>query len=251
MANKPSKECEQYQCARFRAQSAEHGPAILSISGVALVLFVAYLVFKPTPIYTAEIFILSAALVGVLIGYLKLREPVYSLYLDNEKLSYNHKYGWWQVKASNVDKVGCVEVFSVKHQQMMALDVVGISLKNPDEFLQLLSPRLAGRLLVEQRHFMMQAIKAHCANGGQCKDEWLVEPTDFCSKNGESYTGLLAMFGNRMNHLKQLTGYDVLLSASALDRDISSFQYLLHRWVQDPTLTVERLVMTHHQYEEE
>ncbi|WP_105213350.1 DUF2982 domain-containing protein [Pseudoalteromonas sp. T1lg22] len=228
-----------YQGAKIRAQGARYGAQTLLISAGVLLVLVAVIKFRPGEVLLAEIFILSASLVGVLVGFLKLREPFYSIYLDKDKLSYNHKYGCWQLAVSNLARVGVVQVH--RQGEVLDLNVIGICLRDEDKFLQRLSPRLAGRLLVEQRHFLMQAIKAYCQDGKECPPHWLVEDTDYVSEAGCKYTGLLAMFANRMNNLKLLTGYHLLLPAAALDRDIWTFSYMLHRWQQDPELTVSRL----------
>ncbi|MEO2280411.1 DUF2982 domain-containing protein [Pseudoalteromonas pernae] len=230
---------EPFRGAKIRAHGARFGTQTLLISGVSLVVLVTFIQLRPGEIWLAEIFLLSAALVGMLVGYLKLHEPFFSLFLDNHKLSYNHKYGWWQLNAKNLERVGVPNIH--QFEQTIDLNVVGLRLRDEDEFLQRLSPRLAGRLLVEQRHYLMQAIKAYCHDGKECPPHWLVEDTEYTSKNGYKYTGLLAMFANRMNNLNFLTGYDILIPASVLDRDIWEFSYLLHRWQQDPEHTVRKL----------
>ena len=55
-------------------------------------------------------------------------------------------------------------------------------------------------------------------------------------------TGLIAMFANRMHNLKTLTGYDLLLPANVLDRDIWRFSNLLNRWKMNPEQVVENLL---------
>ncbi|GAA58657.1 hypothetical protein P20652_0514 [Pseudoalteromonas sp. BSi20652] len=42
------------------------------------------------------------------------------------------------------------------------------------------------------------------------------------------------MFANRAKHLKLLTGYDLLLPASVLDRDIWVFSANLNKWKCNP-----------------
>ncbi len=235
----PSEQGGVSRYAKIRAHSARHGSEILITSAIVLVFLVLFIQFKSADILIAEIFLLSAALVGMLVGYLKLREPFYSIFLDKQKLSYNHKYGWWQLDVDNLQQVGVVSIEQA--MQTLELNVVGLSLKREDEFLNKLSPRLAGRLLVEQRHYLLQAIKAYCRDGNECPPQWLVEDTEYVSQSGQKYTGLLAMFANRMKNLKFLTGYEILIPAAMLDRDIWAFSYLLHRWQRDPANTVVQL----------
>ena len=42
------------------------------------------------------------------------------------------------------------------------------------------------------------------------------------------------MFANRTQHLRQLTGYDLLLPANVLDTDIWQFSADLNRWKLNP-----------------
>lgn len=102
-----------------------------------------------------------------------------------------------------------------------------------DEFLTGLAPRIAGKLLIEQRHLFMQLIQKNCKNG-DCPSEWLVEDTQYRSQNGISYNGLIAMFANRAKHLQLLTGYELLLPASVLDRNIWEFSANLNAWQREP-----------------
>jgi len=80
----------------------------------------------------------------------------------------------------------------------------------------------------------MQVVQKHCKNGN-CPSEWLIEDTHYISFKGKSYTGLIAMFANRTKHLQLLTGYDLLLPASVLDRDIWAFSANLNKWKRQPS----------------
>lgn len=47
------------------------------------------------------------------------------------------------------------------------------------------------------------------------------------------------MFANRTQHLRQLTGYDLLLPANVLDVDIWQFSTNLNRWKLNPNEFIE------------
>ena len=72
----------------------------------------------------------------------------------------------------------------------------------------LITPRLAVRLLTEQRAVLMQAMRSErsdCPTGG-CGSgllgEGLLEESRFCSPAGQRYEGVIAMLGNRMARLR-------------------------------------------------
>ena len=88
------------------------------------------------------------------------------------------------------------------------------------------------------RLLFMQVIQKLCKNGN-CPSEWLIEDNHYTSVHGRSFNGLIAMFANRMRHLQQLTGYDLLLPASVLDSSIWDFSRNLNVWHSNPKVFIE------------
>ncbi len=224
---------------KVRAQASRNGSEVLLVSGMALVILVFMIKFKPGPVLLAEIFLLSVALTGIFLGWQKIREPYYSFLINNQDIIYNHRYGYWRIPLENFHSSGIPIV--AQGVRSLELNAVGIKLNNWDAFLNNLPPRLASHILVEQRHFVLQAIKGSC-HSGSCPDEYLVEDSVYLSPDGKKYTGLLAMFANRMNNLKVMTGYELLIPASVLDRDIWAFSAILNRWKRDPKSTLTGLL---------
>ena len=83
--------------------------------------------------------------------------------------------------------------------------------------------------MIEQRHLLREPLREKYQQL-QDVESFLVENTDFCSKKGQTYSGLIAMFANRMTNLRQLIGYDLLIPLNMLDRNADEFVYLVHRW---------------------
>lgn len=208
----------------------------LIVGGVGLVTIMIFVLLRSSNISVVEIGLASASITAILLGFLKSQQPYYSILLDTKALIYVHKFGQWQISWQNFHSSGIPQT-----DDALELNAVGIKLVDMDTFLSILSPRLAGKLLIEQRHIFLQAVKMHCKNGN-CPSEWLVEPDEFQSNSGKKYTGLIAMFANRMHNLKTLTGYDLLLPANVLDRDIWRFSNLLNRWKMNPEQVVENLL---------
>jgi hypothetical protein len=87
--------------------------------------------------------------------------------------------------------------------------------------------------LIEQRNVFILLVQKNCKNGN-CPSEWLVEDSHFKSEAGFNYSGLIAMFANRTTLIRQFTGYDILLPASALDKDVQDVCTRLNDWKREP-----------------
>lgn len=225
--------------AKLRAQANRHSIEFMIVGGISLAVIMIFVSLRSSEISILEIALTSSAIVAILIGFLKSQQPYYSILLDAQQIIYVHKFGQWQIGIHNLHSCGIPQAGETF--ELLELNAVGIKLISIDEFLEALSPRLAGKLLIEQRHIFLQAVKMHCKNGN-CPSEWLIEPDEFKSDSGQTYTGLIAMFANRMHNLKTLTGYDLLLPANVLDRDIWRFSTLLNRWKLSPEQVVKNLL---------
>ncbi|PCK31423.1 DUF2982 domain-containing protein [Pseudoalteromonas piscicida] len=225
--------------AKLRATANRHGVEFMLVGAIGLVVIMVFVNLRGTPITILEIFIASAMLLAIFIGFLKSQQPFFSLYFTEQEFRYVHKYGAWSLSIVNFHSSGIPKV--QQGLETLELNTVGIKLNDIDEFLINLTPRLAGKLLIEQRHIFLQAVKMNCENGN-CPSEWLIEETHYRSKAGLEYTGLMAMFANRMDNLKTVTGYDLLVPATALDRDIWQFSVMLNRWKLNPKEVVKALL---------
>ncbi|CCQ11094.1 hypothetical protein PALB_19680 [Pseudoalteromonas luteoviolacea B = ATCC 29581] len=223
---------------QLRANANRFAIEFMIVGGVALVVVMLFVLLRPTSISVVEIFIVSAGLVSLLIGFLKSQEPFYSLTFNVDALLYHHKVGTLTLERLQLVEAGVPNVQA--GQFSLELNAVGIKIKDVEAFLNSLAPRLAAKLLIEQRHIFLQAVKMHCENGN-CPEEWLIEDTHYIGPQGRKYTGLLAMFGNRMAHFKLATGYDLMMTETVLDRDIWRFANLLNHWRRDPERVLEQL----------
>ncbi|KAA1152739.1 DUF2982 domain-containing protein [Pseudoalteromonas sp. FUC4] len=216
---------------RYRAQGARNGIEVLAVGAIGLVFIMLFNLLRPGEISILEIFLVSLCIAAIFIGFLKTQEPYYSLLISESELVYCHKYGAWSMSRSNFHHSGIPKVED--GLDYLELNAVGVKVNDIDEFLTNFAPRIAGKLLIEQRNLFMQVVQKHCKNGN-CPSEWLIEDTQYTSHKGVNYTGLIAMFANRTKHLQLLTGYDLLLPASVLDRDIWAFSANLNKWKREP-----------------
>ncbi|GAB0110262.1 DUF2982 domain-containing protein [Pseudoalteromonas distincta] len=216
---------------KYRAQGARNGIEILIVGAIGLVFIMLFNLLRPGEISILEIFLVSLCIVAVFIGFLKTQEPYYSLLLSKSELIYYHKYGSWSVSHSNFRQSGIPKVED--GLDYLELNAVGVKINDIDEFLENIAPRIAGKLLIEQRNLFMQVVQKHC-KGGNCPSEWLMEDTQYTSPQGIGYNGLIAMFANRAKNLQLLTGFDLILPASVLDKDIWEFSANLNKWKREP-----------------
>lgn len=217
---------------KYRAYGAKNGMEILLVGSIGLIFIMLFNLLRPGEISIIEIFLVSLCIAAILIGFLKTQEPFYSIILTEQQLIYQHKYGFWSLHQANLHHCGIPKVEN--GVDYLELNAIGIKLNDVDTFLSALAPRIAGKLLIEQRHFFMQVVQKNCKNG-HCPSEWLVEDNKYRSKKGIDYNGLIAMFANRAKHLQLLTGYDLLLPASVIESDIWEFSAKLNKWKRDPS----------------
>ncbi|MCC2617400.1 DUF2982 domain-containing protein [Aestuariibacter halophilus] len=207
-----------------KAHAKRNGLTTLIIGGLGLLLSAAWLAWMPSALFLAGIFLCSAALVTLLIGWFKCREPVHSLAISRQGVRFHHRVGQWFLPWQHIQRIDSPRLTSGLEQQ--ALDVVGIKISDYGAFIATLSPRLANHLLQEQRPLLLGG---EGCDSGQCYSENLLEPDRFKLASGEWLTGIQAMFAHRMKRFRERWGYDVFISASALDRDTPSFVALLRQ----------------------
>jgi hypothetical protein len=223
---------------RLRALANRQSIEFMLVGAIALVIIMVFVTLRATPISLLEIALASAAIVAIMLGFLKSQQPYYSIEMSPQRLVYYHKFGEFLLEHHNFHSSGVPSV--TQGVETLELNVVGIKLKDIDVFLSDLTPRLAGKLLIEQRNIFLQAVKIHCSNGN-CPSEWLIEEANYTSPSGQAYSGLMAMFANRMQNFKTLTGYDLMLPANVLDRDIWQFATVMNRWKLSPEEVVKNL----------
>ncbi|WP_432452786.1 MULTISPECIES: DUF2982 domain-containing protein [unclassified Agarivorans] len=169
------------------------------------------------------------AYLGIRVGLAKLFQPVYSVVLCYDHLQFHHRYGGWSLPWGKLQRIDIPRLHDGLNWQEM--NYVGLRLTDPDYLLDTLSPRLAAHLLTEQRSALLASLRRSCAH---CQDsqvsEHLIEDDYYKSASGKIYTGLTGMFANRMKKLRELTGYDLLVDQSILDREAQDFVVLVRRY---------------------
>lgn len=155
-------------------------------------------------------------------------------------LQERNERGGWILKWRNIQRIDQPRIHL--GWDLVELPYIGLKIKDYDAFLTLITPRLAVRLLTEQRAVLMQAMRSErsdCPTGG-CGSgllgEGLLEESRFCSPSGQRYEGVIAMLGNRMARLRDLLGYDLLVPDNSLDRSPEDFVHLLQQYQRESNL---------------
>lgn len=213
----------------IKASSSTNGFTSLLVGTGLILLGLLLITLLPQIFFLPGVFIVSAGIVGLIIGWFKLREPPYSLELTKEHIIYNNRKGKWRIHWDNIQRVDVPRV--TKGIDTVELDMLGFRLKDPDTFLDEISLRLITHLLMEQRPLVMQNVDPNCATG-KCYGDDMIEDEKFTKQDGTEVKGVIAMFGNRMAKLKQRLGYDVFVSVNDLDRSPREFIELINNCQQ-------------------
>ncbi|WP_306519114.1 DUF2982 domain-containing protein [Rheinheimera sp.] len=201
----------------YRDQSAKGGIALLLSATLVLLFFILLLSVAPDLTTTPGWLVLFLLLIaGIFVGYAKITEPFYAVELCPQGIRYHHRRGSWLLAWTCLSHVS---VPTLAGQGELAY--VGFKVTDYDQFLATLPLRLAVKLLVEQRHLLLAALRQNCPSG-TCASTMLVEHTEFNSKKCR-YSGVQAMFAHRMQHLSQLLGAELFIPVQVLPVDATEF----------------------------
>ena len=193
------------------------GIGLLALGLVVISLFAKYL-------FLVGVFIASAGIVGVIMGWFKIREPNYSLEITPEGITYMHRSGQWQLTWDNIQRIDSPRV--TRGIETRNLELVGFRLRDTSTVIETISPRLATNILMEQRPLLLQNPEENCTTG-TCAGNDLIEDDRFKTAGGKVLKGVQAMFANRMLKLRERLGYDLYIAAAELDRPVNEFVALL------------------------
>jgi len=164
--------------------------------------------------------ILFASCMVFLTGFLKYSELDISYRLTRDKLYFYHRNGCWDITWNNIVRIGNVSSYSgFEHIQ---LSYIGIKLKDIELIAQNISPRLANKLIHEQRELLILAAR----NREIVLDSGLISFDPFIL-NGKTYKGPIAAWLFRTEQLASVYGYHLFLSETTFDRELDEFLQLL------------------------
>lgn len=212
-----------------RAVSKGNGITATVLGVAGLVISALWLSLLPDYLFLAGIFLTSASIVSLLIGWFKLREPQFSIEISPDEICYHHRLGNWFLPWDNVQRIGCPRV--QQGLEHVELEAVGFRLKTYGEFLRSVSPRLATHLLMEQRPLLLHKVDENCTTGG-CYNHTFFDDKAYTAEDGQTFTGVKAMLANRMTELRSILGFDVFISAADIDREPAEFASFMRQCQQ-------------------
>lgn len=208
----------------IRSRASNNGMTTILIGALALVFALFVIGFAPASLFLLGVMLAGASVVAFVMGVYKLQEPKYSVQLGKQAIYYQHRKGTWQIPWENIQRVDVPRVS--RGFEHLDLEMIGIRLREPELFLNSISPRLITHLLMEQRPLLTHVAAQNCQTG-DCYGDDLIDDVKYKCADGTIINGVNAMFANRMSKLRNGLGYDVYLSVSDLDRDGDAFVSLL------------------------
>ncbi len=142
-----------------------NGLTLVLLGMVITIAMIFILFFFPEQLLMPVIFLLLTGLMTILVGALKLAEPHFSLSLCQDCLQYHHKYGGWILKWRNIQRIDQPRIHL--GWDLVPLPYIGLKIKDYDDFLTLITPRLAVRLLRLPHRRLRRRLVGRGAAGGE------------------------------------------------------------------------------------
>ncbi|EWH12128.1 hypothetical protein DS2_00355 [Catenovulum agarivorans DS-2] len=211
----------------IKSSAKQHGYSLALYSGIgfvlSLLLFIQFSHLAELPL----LFLMMCSVVAFVVALFKLQEPDLSFMLNNQGILYHHKRGFMLVEWSNIRRIGIPTVQHGLEQKELAY--IGVNLIDSEKILSAVSLRLISHLLMEQRAILHKYLLVDCPTG-TCPSEITLNTDPYKSSSGQVYKGLRGMFAHRMDWLKKLSGYDLLIPETAFDRSSDEFAKLLRQY---------------------
>jgi hypothetical protein len=174
-----------------------------------------------------ELLILLGYLSGVLlifVGILKYSEPVHSLSLTKQTLSYVHRYGGWSIRWHDVMLVSHPSV-SIGLERCY-IPYIGIKLRNVTGVAHSVSPRLASRQIHEQRDILMLAHQQELLS----LEQITINFSDFTLDNNESINGPRAAWLHQTQALRSAYGCDLYVPITSFTQSPQQMVAILNKY---------------------
>lgn len=213
----------QLPCITIKPNAKRHG-LFITLLGLLLILFFTLLSqFFWHDARFVLMFCILASIVTLAIGLFKVFEPKVSFKLTPEAINFRHRYGKWRLAWSSVRLIRQVRETSAFSTE--ALPYIGIKLNAlvPNELS--ISPRLANRLIHEQKGLLIFCIN----NQLLTTEQSVINFSPYKTSTGEVIKGPLAAFFHQCEVLHKALGYHLYINISSMDRNPEEFANLLNQ----------------------
>lgn len=212
----------------IKSTTTKPGGYLLILSLVAFIAVGLIVLLYPEANSAAIAVLLLAALTMLIIAFKQAQEPELSFTLTFMHIQFHSPTGGWLARWKNIAEIGPATVsYQGWHQ---AMPWIGIKLKDYEEFLDSICPRIASKILIEQRGLLLAAYK-HAENPPYEIEDMLFDDTYYVTRSGKILKGLLAMLANRMKYNREFLGFDFFISEDRLDRSTADFIGLARRYL--------------------
>ncbi len=202
----------------------------LIIAGV--ILFAGVIMLQPTfPQLKPQL--LLVALIGVVLiaaGFAIKLEPAISMSLSQTKLRYFHRYGQWSVPWQNIQRV-FQPSFTYQLEQK-EIPYIAIRLDDIEVIIERISPRLASRLIHEQRDIMVLA----CQQGDIAPEQVQINFAPYKTRSGYQLNGPIAGFLHQVTVLNKAYGAHLFIPTSCFTQSSSELIELLNQYKRSSVL---------------
>ena len=164
--------------------------------------------------------IILASFIVLFVGILKCLEPSISYFITPDHITYCHRNGHWHLSWKDVTRIGDIKANILTEDK--SLPYLGIRINNLEKIAENISPRLANKLLHEQKELLLL--------GGRNQEISLQSSAinfEPFTLNGVIYKGPVAAWLYRTEMLQKAYGYHLFLPESSFDRELNEFLSLL------------------------
>jgi energy-coupling factor transporter transmembrane protein EcfT len=207
----------------IKAQANHHAMFLLLIGWVLLLLTLLVSQYYWQTLRLVLMFIILVAIVVMITGLAKYLQPKFSYQLTPETLEYRHIYGEWHLAWQQIQAIKPIR--EVHGLNTIDLPYIGIRLINLEVLAQQISPRLANRLIHEQKPLLKFAFVQQSLSLEQIQ----IDFTPYPLQSGTQVSGPIGAFLHHCQNLQSALGYHLYLPETSMDRELDDFYQLLSR----------------------
>lgn len=197
----------------------------LTLFGIGFIILLAVLRTTGAPLeWPLFLALFGFGAVTTVLGIAKLAEPPTSMEITPETIRYIHPKGSWWLYWDDLQQFNMPTIH--RGPEPETLPFLGFRLRSYERFMAELSPRMAVHLLMEQRQLMTVAVRSEKPEHREYT-EYYESPQVYKTSEGHTYRGVYAAFAARMEHMRELLGYDIYISQNAFDRGADEFRQML------------------------
>lgn len=211
---------------KIKAMSRHNGLFITLMGTILLVIIISISSFYWQQFRFPLLFLILVSLVTIFIGLLKLAEPKHSLIFSPKTLLFYHRHGQWQLPWLCIRNI--FPVTNTYGVNKVSLNYVGIRLEKLQNIQNKITPRLANRLIHEQKPIIEYCIKHQLISF----DQGIINFEPFIFDNGEVIKGPIAAFLYQSDILFAALGAHLFIPRTSLNTDIEDFVQLANSYAK-------------------